>query len=130
MSIIILDPLESVPVGTGSGDTQVIAPHFDLPFRFGGKNGAAVIVEQDSPEEILNGIRIIIAYPIGSREDLPEFGIPDVLFLTKPEDIVSKLADAIARWEPRAQAFIAEHPIVFDNLVKQFEMKFSGGSDT
>jgi hypothetical protein len=53
-------------------------PHFSVPLRF--VNGAAVVLEQDTTDEIMTCGLAILLCPLGSRVELPTFGIPDPSF--------------------------------------------------
>jgi hypothetical protein len=77
-------------------------PHFQLPFRFGGINGGAFMNEQDSGEDIVDCVKAIIGFPVEAREDMPEFGIPDLLFRQSREVIIGQVRAALDRWEERA----------------------------
>ena len=80
---------------------DIQTPHFKLPFQFGGINGGALMNEQDTPEDVVDCIRAIIAFPIDSRHDLPEFGIPDLLFRQFDEKLIGQVRTAIDLWEDR-----------------------------
>lgn len=88
---------------------EVNDPHWSVPFRFGGLNGAAFVNEQDSDEDITDCMKVIIAYPIGVREDLPHFGVPDLLFRQTNISIASHLWASIVLWEPRADPDVQAH---------------------
>jgi len=76
----------------------VAVPHFAVPFRVGG-NGAFVVNEQDGLDDIVEAVACVIATPVGSRVEVPGFGVPRYEFGTPlPEEIVA----AVAEWEPRA----------------------------
>lgn len=77
-------------------------PHFQLPMKFGGANGGALVNEQDTGEDIVDCIKAIVAFTIGDREDMPEFGIPDILFRQFDEVIIGQVRQAIEEWEERA----------------------------
>ena len=77
-------------------------PHFQLPMRFGGINGGAYMNEQDSGEDIVDCVKAIIAFPVETREDMPEFGIPDLLFQNYSPLVVAQVRAAIEQWEARA----------------------------
>jgi hypothetical protein len=74
-------------------------PHFALPLRF--VNGAAVVVEQDTTDEILSCVLAIMLCPIGYRVELPTFGIPDPAFTQMPVN-TAELELALDTWEPRS----------------------------
>jgi phage baseplate assembly protein W len=75
-------------------------PHFDYPFRFGA-DGHAICLEQDDPDEIRNCVVVLLKTPIGTRMDVPDFGVPEQLFRMGGirEEIV---LNALRAWEPRA----------------------------
>lgn len=82
-----------------------IVPHFTFPFNFG-INGHALTVEQDSDDEILQGVRIACLTPRGSRYYVPNFGIDDLVF-TNPSQRTNLLAQ-ITQSEPRATYALSE----------------------
>lgn len=104
---------------------DIQTPHYAMPFRLGSINGAAIVNEQDSSEDIINCIEAIIAFPIGSREELPEFGIPDILFREITESQVPELQEAIARWETRIDLIASEEP-TFDDMIRHIILQARG----
>lgn len=78
-------------------------PHFALPFQIA--NGAAAVNEQDSTDDIEACVLAIASFPIGSRIERPDFGVPDQTFRQGGVD-AGGLAAAIRRWEPRADATV------------------------
>lgn len=105
---------------------DVQTPHFSLPFRFGGRNGCAFVNEQDTTDDYVDCIKAILAYPIGSREDLPQFGSPDIVFRELGRDTVAKLIGAVVRWEPRVD-IDGDIRQTFDELVQQMMINLRGG---
>lgn len=91
---------------------EVVIPHFSLPFRFGGLNGGAIANDQDTEDDIVDCVKVIIAYPIGSREDLPEFGIPDLVFKQSSKVNASALHSAVQLWEPRSESVVTEKEMI------------------
>jgi hypothetical protein len=85
----------TVPTGTPA----VTIPHFQYPFTIQGNS--AVVVEQQSYEEILSCVLAILACPVGTCPELPTFGYHDPTFQTGPPSANQLLAD-IQQWEPRA----------------------------
>lgn len=65
------------------------------------KHGAKT-VEQESEQNIEECAFRVAVFPEGYREDLPEYGIPDLLFSSVPLDL-ALVEEAIRRWEPRAE---------------------------
>ena len=94
--------------------TTADIPHFNLPFQFG--PNLAVVVEQDSFEDVLNCVAAILRTQIGERTDLPEFGIVDPTFQTQPVDTDAIIQQVIAQ-EPRATLLVEQNPDVFDELI-------------
>jgi len=102
-------------------------PHFSLPFRFGGINGAAFVNEQDTTEDIVDCVKAVLSYPIGSNEALPGFGIPDLLFRQRSAtDIASSLQKSLRQWEPRSDSFVREFPIAYDELIRKLIVSVRG----
>lgn len=101
--------------------SDVENPHFQLPFRLGGINGAAFVNEQDSVEDIVQCIEVLIAFPIGSHRNISSFGTPDVLFRssTSAAVIPDQMKTAILQWEERAALDMEGQPILTDELLQQ-----------
>lgn len=78
-------------------------PHFALPFRFVG--GHAAVNEQDSVDDVEACVLAVASYPVGSRIEKPEFGVPDQTFRQGGVDVTA-LEAAVNRWEPRASAAV------------------------
>jgi len=102
-------------------------PHFSLPFQFASGVGHALCQDQDTDEEITNCVRMILLFPIGSREDLPSFGCPELLFrqLTN-EASLGRLHTAVVNWEPRVDIDVHLRPVVADPYVQQYIMRVKG----
>lgn len=93
-------------------------PHFALPFRFQGTQAATS--EQDSIDEISDCVLAVLVCPRGYRSELPDFGIPDPTFSSPLDEDV--IRNAIATWEPRADALIDAAPDVLDSLITRVEL--------
>jgi len=78
----------------------VATPHLRFPFSFSAENGATVL-EQDSFDEIISSVQMVLACPLGACPDLPTYGYPDLTFEPGPPSTSALLA-AIQLWEPRA----------------------------
>lgn len=87
-------------------------PHFSLPFRRD-LNGRAVVVEQDSDEEIVDCVEVLLSTEKGSREEIPEYGIPDQVFRQNGADL-AQIGASIDRWEPRAEHFLERDGYLID----------------
>lgn len=93
-------------------------PHFSLPFRFA--SPAAAVTEQDSVDEIADCVLAILLCPLGYRVELPEFGLPDVVF-SSPQVDLGSLRTAIEAWEPRAAVTLSENTDLLDELLTHIE---------
>lgn len=107
---------------------KINTPQLAYPFEITA-SGAVREVEQDSLDEIAMSIEIILRYPLGYRDELPEFGIPDLGFRESTEDIAAMLADYVTRWETRAPVFIEEQPQQWDQMVREFLIRLQGSPD-
>jgi phage baseplate assembly protein W len=79
--------------------TVLTVPKLRVPLEMGATGFRTV--EQDSLQEIAQGAYAVLATPIGSLLEEPEFGIEDPTFEQLPIDDTEWL-EALARWEPRA----------------------------
>jgi phage baseplate assembly protein W len=80
-------------------------PHIALPITLAGSRFATV--QQDTTAEVAACVAAIVSFPLGYREDQPEFGISDPAFSTRPID-TAEVEDAIAEYEPRADVTVTE----------------------
>lgn len=78
----------------------ITTPQFDYPFRLD-SNGLAVVVEQDSPQDVAACVTNIVICLQGQKLGDPAFGVPSLLFKPVPLQTQAKIA-AIQRLEPRA----------------------------
>lgn len=96
--------------------SEVDTPHFALPLRLG-KNGHVFLNQQDTGDDILDCVKAIIAYPIDVRKDMPEFGIPDLLFRQQSGAIIEQVRQAISDWEDRATTEVEGEPAITDQMI-------------
>jgi hypothetical protein len=85
------------------GQPSFTIPHFQVPFQLvtTGNRAGAVVVEQDTLEEIVSCVNTIVECPIGACPQLPTFGIPQPTFAQAPIS-TTELVAAIQTLEPRA----------------------------
>lgn len=76
-------------------------PHFAFPFTFDA-NGRSIVVQQDTVEDVASCAANVVSFPLGFREDVPSFGVPDPTFKTTPLN-TTQIDAGIAKWEPRAR---------------------------
>lgn len=84
---------------------QVVTPHFAFPFQIG-SDGTFQVVEQDSIEEITGCVQVLIGTELGSREELPEYGIVDPTFANQVD--MNEIERVINDWEDRAAVNITD----------------------
>lgn len=106
---------------------RAIVPHLKVPIRI--TSAGADTVEQDSLEDIAQCTQMVCRTPQGARYDLPDFGVPDQLFTESGVDEV-ELEEAILEWEPRATLIIEEHPDLFDELIRNVQIRVRGEEDS
>jgi len=73
-------------------------PHFAVPFTLGA-DGSVATVAQDSPVEVAQSVRVLLSTTIGSRPQVPGYGVRDFTFTNGD---TTGMTQAVARWEPRA----------------------------
>ena len=81
-------------------------PQCAAPFKIN-KTGTAV-VEQGSEAADAAHVYNVAVCPQGFRDDLPEYGIPPLLWQRLPLDLTS-LEQALHRWEPAADLELEQH---------------------
>jgi phage baseplate assembly protein W len=84
-------------------------PKISFPFRM--VNNAAATVEQNSDDEITDSVQVLLSTEVGSREEVPAYGIPEQAFLQNGADAVV-LLNCIREWEPRATTVLTPEQIV------------------
>lgn len=108
-------------------DVTVTVPHFSMPLRF--VAGQAVVVEQDSTDEITDCVANICRYRTGDRPEKPDFGIPDPTFAVNGPN-PALLAATVMLQEPRAEIAAAADGSNLEQLVSTIAMTVTdkGGS--
>lgn len=82
-------------------------PHFALPFRF--EHGTFTTVEQDTLDEVVQNVEVLLGTIKGDRLAVPDFGINDPVFGPISTAASSaELEDVISTYEPRARVVITE----------------------
>jgi len=97
--------------------------HFAFPFTLAGSSFA--VVEQDSSDEIVQCVEVLLSTTRGQRVELPEYGIGDPLF--KDSVDVQDALNAIADWEPRASVVINTNIDSVDELVRHVRVQVEEG---
>lgn len=108
MPFVVSEPSAS---SFGSGQPQsaeVSSPTFAWPFEI--RRAGAHTVQQNGIEDIQGCVTRLLVCPELYRDDLPEFGVPDLEFNTVPLP-VAEVGEALEFWEPRATLEIVEEAL-------------------
>jgi hypothetical protein len=104
----------------------LMIPHFDIPFRIVGPR--AVVVEQDSLKEVSNCVWAILGTQIGTRLEVPSFGIEDPTFQSQPIR-TDLLVQAVLENEPRAVILMDQNPSILDSMIAEVLARVSTMED-
>ena len=102
---------------------DVITPKLSFPFQFSATGRRALVVEQNSDEEIEACLEVLLLTVQGTREEVPEYGVPDQTFRMNGVSREQVLA-AIRTWEPRADVQFNSQEI--DHLVHRVQVHYTG----
>jgi hypothetical protein len=83
-------------------------PHIALPIRFVGSPPRLAVVEQDSAEEIEQGVEAVVRTRIGQLPADPTFGTTDLVFSLPGDETIDQLLAEVEKWEPRATTRITD----------------------
>jgi phage baseplate assembly protein W len=101
-------------------------PQLAYPLRIDPASGTFAVVEQDSVDDVAGCVEVVLRTRVGDRDELPEFGIPDLTFLELPLDL-DDLVDMVSLWEPRAELLIEEAPQVLNDLTTRLQITVGVG---
>jgi phage baseplate assembly protein W len=88
---------------------NIVNPHLKVPFKWGA-NGHAEVVEQNSPEDVIQCVYAILNTPRGFRLEIPDFGVrKGVLEENGPN--LTQLEAALLEWEPRASYSLTDQQL-------------------
>jgi phage baseplate assembly protein W len=62
-------------------------------------------VEQDTADDITMCCAAVLAYPLGSRPERPDFGTPEQAFRDQGPNVI-EIRQALQAWEPRAHTTV------------------------
>lgn len=103
---------------------DVTNPHFMVPFQFGGVKGGAFMNEQDSSDDVMDCIRVIVAFPLDSLVSQPGFGIPDVVFEeVQAGHVPEEIKSALMEQEERLDYDLEGGPSQSDELIMNLLLK-------
>lgn len=100
-------------------------PKLSFPFRLSESGRSVMVVEQNSDDEILDCVEVLLSTERGERLEVPDYGVPDQSFLQGGVD-VNDLVGAVARWEPRATVMIQQTE--FRDLLQRLRIAVGGGT--
>lgn len=100
-------------------NANIVNPHFAVPFRI--REGSALCVEQDSPEDVIQCVSAIVRTQKGFRLEIPGFGIDNPVMQENGPSI-PELEAALRTWEPRAD-FTLEKKELEDVLSQLLKIK-------
>jgi len=103
-------------------------PHISYPFRLNAAGTGAVAVEQDSEEEIMDCVEVLIRTPLGFRLEAPDYGVRPQEFREGGADI-EEINTAINEWEDRAHVIIERQPDALHDLVDRVRIGVSRRGD-
>lgn len=91
--------------------------HFKIPFQLVGSSFATVA--QDSEEEIVQSVAVIVGTVSGERPMVPEFGLRDdpAFGLPHRQPSVEDIEIAVARWDERADISVEIDEPTSDGVV-------------
>jgi hypothetical protein len=95
-------------------------PHFNFPFDF--KGTRVDVVEQDTLDDIVNCVQVVLRVHTGWRPEAPFFGVPDFTFMSQPIG-ANRVDDILVTQEPRASTLVRENPDVFDELINHLNIE-------
>lgn len=100
-------------------------PHFKFPFQFTTAGDRIQYVEQDSDDEIIDCIEVLLSTEQGERIELPDYGIADQTFRENGVDTGHIMAQ-IRKYEERADVTLEPHQI--QALVQRVGVMLRGGA--
>jgi phage baseplate assembly protein W len=98
-------------------------PHLAVPFRI--ENGSAATIEQDSEDDVLQSVRVLITTPLGSRLEVPTYGVPQALGHQSTFPVTNSVLAGVAQWEPRARVDVTTQIDSYDSLVREIDVRVS-----
>jgi phage baseplate assembly protein W len=98
-------------------------PHFALPLRYA--NGAPVVNEQDSIDDIAACVEAVLRHPRGHRPEQPDFGVTDATFAQGGADL-DVLRAEVAEWEDRAEILFERDPERLTGLLDEIAVTVGG----
>jgi hypothetical protein len=114
-------------MGEGEGMTDLINPHFAVPFNFG-HDDHALCIEQGSVEDHAEQVEAIVRTIKGQRLDQPEFGIFDPVLDENGPDIHA-IQLAIDKYAPDVDFNISSNIDAIEKMVYRIHIGVLKGVD-
>jgi phage baseplate assembly protein W len=104
----------------------IAVPHFSLPLTLG-VGGTFACVEQDSEEDIVQGVYVLLTTPLGRQIELPDYGYADQTFTPLPGIDVAAAQAAVEEWQPRARIHARTSVSTVDELIQYVSITMETG---
>lgn len=102
---------------------SVRIPHFKFPLKLAPNGVSLTVVDQDSDDEIIDCIEVLLLTELGERIEDPDYGIPDGAF-TENGINETALQAAIIRIEDRAELVLESDAI--QDAVQRVRVRVQG----
>ena len=99
-------------------------PHLKFPLQLNGSSFA--VVDQDSADDIVQCVEVLVGTTRGQRMELPEYGVADPTFADVID--VQDVINAVAEWEPRATVEADSSIDTVDQYLNHIRVDVSGGT--
>ena len=100
---------------------MIDTPKLSYPFRFNAAGSQAIVVEQNSQDEIIDCVEVLLSTELGERQEVPDYGVPDQTFRQGGAS-TEAIEEAIRTWEPRADVDIERTDTDLDDLVDRLRL--------
>ncbi len=100
--------------------------HLAVPFRF--DSGVVATVEQDSPDDVAQSVRVLVTTERGSRIEVPGYGLHSPLGQQSTSPITNEILGAVTQWEPRAQVDVTSQIDSIDEFVRDIRIRVRSSS--
>lgn len=100
-------------------DSSVLVPHLAWPLRVGA-GGTFATVEQDSDEDVMQGVLVLLSTPLGRQVELPNYGMDEQVFRNAPD--LNAAVEALETWQPRATIDASYQVDSLDELIQRVQI--------
>ena len=103
-------------------------PHIAFPFKLSASGKNLLYREQDTEDEVIDCVEVLVRTPVGSRLELPGYGVREQEF-SMGGAVKEEIVSACAIWEPRAAVTLEREPELLDGLVDNLRLNIQGRTD-